>query len=392
MSNRPAKYLFVYDQREDRFPERWRIVRRGDPAGAFDISELTGTLNESHVDDMRQQLQWTYPKPRYDVSTASAKTWSEAGGNYRGLRDHDDIPRAKESAGAPAATQPKDRRRDRRPTRRDSSPAPRSRPLGLRDRWLKLLLALYLLTALVGAAILIPALAALPAELPRFELSEDQDVQAEARRIREWVAVEIPAAADWLAPMGLFNVDDDLSSVLAPNDWELENVSLALRIERLNRSIESIQEDYLNAASLLGAVFVGGFFFALLAFVRPNLGTAFAVFLFPLFTTPIATEPLINRDNMSLFYLTLPMLITGGGVLLIESARAIWASVLGPRSEAWARVWLGLWMIAVGVAATTVSALLSEALNAGLMMVALGPIVFGVFSVLWGMGGLLRRR
>ncbi len=392
MSNRLAKYLFVYDEQTGGFPERWLIVRGGDPSDISEAAELTGTLNKAHLDDMTEQLRWTYPKPRYDVSTASANSWGAIRNNYRGLRDHHEIPGIDGSQTAPPAKHPRSRRRDRMPSRRDSASADRSTTSGFRDRWIKLLLALYLLSALIGATILVRAFAALPAETPRLELGDDQDVRAGARRLRDWVFAEVPVAADWLAPMGLFNFEDDLRSVLTPNDWERDNTSLTERVERLNLSIKSIREDYLNAASLLGVIFFGGFFAACITFAKPDLGTAFAICLFPLFTTPIATEPLIGVDNMPLFYLTLPMLITGGGVLLIESVRAIGTSIDGPRSDAWMRVWVGLWMIVVGAAATAVSALLSEAVNAGIMMVAVGPVLYGVFSVFWGLAGMFKRR
>ncbi|MCK5378178.1 MAG: hypothetical protein KAJ78_02190 [Acidobacteria bacterium] len=260
------------------------------------------------------------------------------------------------------------------------------------SKWTGPLLCVYVLAAMFGAAALAHALSGLPSEFTLFEFSDDTDVQAEAERVRLWVATEVPAAAGWLAPMGLFDFEDDLRSVLTPNDWELANVSLEGRVERLNHSITRIRADFLNAASLLGVIFFGGFAFACLALLLPSVGSAFLLCLFPLFATPVATEPLIGVDNMSLFYLTLPMLITGGTILLIEITQAIGTSVSGPRSEAWMRIWGGLGLIAIGAAASTVGILLAKATNAGVLAVAVGPVLYGVFSVTWGIVGLFKRR
>ncbi len=260
------------------------------------------------------------------------------------------------------------------------------------SKWAGPLLCIYVLAAMVGAAALAHALSGLPSEFPLFEFSDDTDVQAEAERVRLWVATEVPAAAGWLAPMGLFDFEDDLRSVLAPNDWELANVSLEGRVERLNHSITRIRADFLNAASLLGVIFFGGFAFACLALLQPSVGTAFLLCLFPLFATPIGTEPLIGVDNMSLFYLTLPMLITGGMILLIEITRAIGTSATGPRSEAWMRIWGGLGLIVLGAAASTVGIVLAKSTNAGVLVVAVGPVLYGVFSVVWGVVGVVSGR
>jgi hypothetical protein len=86
------------------------------------------------------------------------------------------------------------------------------------------------------------------------------------------------------------------------------------------------------------------------------------------------------------------MLITGGAILLIEIAQAIGSSVTGPRSEAWMRVWAGLGLIAIGAVASTVGILLAKATNAGVLAVAVGPVLYGVFSVTWGVVGLFKRR
>lgn len=86
------------------------------------------------------------------------------------------------------------------------------------------------------------------------------------------------------------------------------------------------------------------------------------------------------------------MLISGGFVLVIEAGHAIGRSLDGSRSEAWAKVWMGLAMIVAGSAAAAVGFALSELMNAGSMVVVVGPILYGIFSVLWGVGGLLRRR
>jgi hypothetical protein len=179
--------------------------------------------------------------------------------------------------------------------------------------------------------------------------------------------------------------------VLSPSAWEVENVAFEERLERLDHSIGEIRRHFVDAVSILAVIYAAGLVFAVACWLRPNLGAAVLLCLAPLFATPVATEPLIGVDNMHLFYLTLPMLIAACGVVLIEAGHAIDASLAGPRSEAWGRVWMGLAMIVAGAAATALGFALSEALNPGSIVVVVGPILYGIFSVLWGLGGLLRR-
>lgn len=50
-------YLFVYDQNEKRFPERYRVVRPGEDAEALrDAEELTGTVLETAAIDFLEAL------------------------------------------------------------------------------------------------------------------------------------------------------------------------------------------------------------------------------------------------------------------------------------------------------------------------------------------------
>ena len=60
MSNRLGEYLFVFDDRERIFPERWRILRQGDPAGVSDIDELSGTIHEADVPKMKRRFEAEY--------------------------------------------------------------------------------------------------------------------------------------------------------------------------------------------------------------------------------------------------------------------------------------------------------------------------------------------
>ena len=253
-------------------------------------------------------------------------------------------------------------------------------------------MSFYVVVSLGGLAALAQTVSQLPSDIPEFSLFDGKEVQAEAERISTWVATEIPLSAKWLAPMGLYNFENDLGRVVAPSDWVLANVSLEERVERLNQKIPEIREDFLNAVYLLGGIFFSALIFACIALVRTNLATAFAICFLPLFATPIATEPLIGVDNMALFYMTLPLLLTGAPIFIVEIAGAIGNSVVGPRSEAWTRIWLGLVGILAGVAATAVGLVLSDAMNAGTMVVAAGPVIYGVFSVIWGLTGLLFRR
>ncbi len=392
MMDKSQKYLFVYDMREKIFPERWRVLGLGETAESSDFSDLSGAIPEKNLSKMTGRFEAEYAGPRYEILTAWGHSWSAVQESYRGTRGYVEGPAEIRGKGklSPGKT------KKLKPSRGESSrPWDGDRRSGARRQmvsWRTLLLSIYAVVSLGGLAALAQTVSQLPSEMPVFSVSDATEVQAEAERISTWVATELPFTTQWLAPMGLFSFKNDIRRVVDPSDWVLANVSFEDRVERLNRMIPEIREDFLNAVYLLGGIFFSALVFACIALVRTNLATAFALCFLPLFATPIATEPLIGVDNMALFYITLPLLLTAAPILVVEIAGAIGNSVVGPRSESWTRIWLGLVGILAGAAATTVGLVLSDAMNAGTMVVAVGPIIYGLFSVIWGLTGLLFRR
>jgi len=81
-----TEYLFVFDNRENSFPERFLIRRNKNDV--LPPESLTAVVELSDIAREMKELHDRYPSPAFDVSRMWANGWSAVEHNYRGMRDH----------------------------------------------------------------------------------------------------------------------------------------------------------------------------------------------------------------------------------------------------------------------------------------------------------------
>lgn len=84
-SNKMEQYLFVYDEKEGTFPERWKVDENDSPSDLSSDSELNGHIKKDDLESIRKFLKKKYNDEKYVVSSAYGNCWSAIENNYRGL-------------------------------------------------------------------------------------------------------------------------------------------------------------------------------------------------------------------------------------------------------------------------------------------------------------------
>jgi hypothetical protein len=115
------KFLFVYSEKDGSFPERLLVIRDGHDGRIPDSDQLTGTVEESDEDGLRERLSESYPCPEFRVATAWGNRWKAVRDNYAGLDyEYDSPPRS--STPPPSEATPEE------PPSAADGPAPSTHP------------------------------------------------------------------------------------------------------------------------------------------------------------------------------------------------------------------------------------------------------------------------
>ena len=83
MTNKLEQYFFVYDDKEDVYLERWKVVDNDN--NSISSSEIDGHIKKKDLDTFRNLLKQKYSDSRYIITTAYGNCWSAIENNYRGL-------------------------------------------------------------------------------------------------------------------------------------------------------------------------------------------------------------------------------------------------------------------------------------------------------------------
>jgi len=100
MKNKIEQYLFVYDEKEGFFPERWKVVDNDDQSVA--ALDINGHIKKSELDSLRKLLEQRYSDERFLITSAYGNTWNAIENNYHGLfYDHFSSIETKREGGTP---------------------------------------------------------------------------------------------------------------------------------------------------------------------------------------------------------------------------------------------------------------------------------------------------
>lgn len=83
MSNKIEQYLFVYNEKDGTFPEKWKVVQDNDTSKV--PPEINGHIKKEQLEGTREVLKKQYPDEHYVVHSAYANSWDAVRHNYRGL-------------------------------------------------------------------------------------------------------------------------------------------------------------------------------------------------------------------------------------------------------------------------------------------------------------------
>jgi hypothetical protein len=363
---------------------------RPDSAGRIDLSRARRELGESLAFQQREydaaaQMAREASTVSYgdaeDASDARREIATRMGGLRRAIEHVDRVTaHLREQAAAPEP--------DRRGPDRTHD---RERPKG---SWSRNLLLAYLAAAVLGMALLSPALLGMPTAFPRVEwskgMSEEESIEA-GKRVLGTIDAGLPTTSTWM----LLPRDDwfeYLETVLVPStEYRRRSSTVEERVGEFNAGIEDLAVEYERSALLLAGIFTAGLGCALLALLRPGLGSALLVSLIPLSSTAIATDLLLGWENERLMMTSSPMIAAGLGLLAIRFAQRALRGTAGPRGDSWALVWEGLFLLVLGGGMTVAAfAWAVDQGGPGVLYAAVGPTLYGLWRLIRGVAGLLR--
>ncbi|RYH07611.1 hypothetical protein [Tropicimonas sp. IMCC6043] len=264
------------------------------------------------------------------------------------------------------------------------------------ERLNRLLAVAYLVFALLGSGAVLHAILTFPSELPRLSAAAntaERQAAIEAAEALDWIEGNLTATARPLVAGPLFWVADRTRAVTAPSTWQRDNSTLEQRVDRLNAAITEMGREFDDVAVLMAVVFGGGSLLGLAMLRWPGFVTYLGALAVSLGPAPVVSAPLIGLNDPELFYWSMPMAVTAGGLVLLRLFVPPQPPGSTLASAGWFAIKAGLAVVVVGSAVTIGGVLWVMEMGGGTVLVtAAGPVLYGLYLIYKGVSALMRSR